>query len=128
MHHVAIGRQLLLLGLVSSVQETTLTVGHVVELGCVRDLPRAVWNLEAGKLLAVHSIEVIVLASTHEGVARGEVFEVVMVEFSNVDVKGLWSFALTDVQSIQCVHGFHKRLLPLMVDLLDVPLLWGLMH
>ena len=123
MHHVAIGRQLLLLGLVRSVQETILTVGHVVELGRVRDLTRAVWNLEAGELLAVNSIEVIVLASTHEGMARGEVFE-----FSNVDVKRLWSFALTDVQSIQCVHGFHKRLLPLMVDLLDVSLLWGLMH
>ena len=87
MHHVAIGRQLLLLWLVSSVQETTLPVGHVVELGCVRDLARAVWNLEPGELLAMHSIEVIVLPSTHEGVARGEVFEVVMVEFSNVNVK-----------------------------------------
>ena len=87
MHHVAIGRQLLLLGLIRSVQETTFTVGHVVELGCVRDLARAVWNLEPGELLAVHSIEVIVLPSTHEVVARREVFEVVMVEFSNVNIK-----------------------------------------
>ena len=51
-----------------------------------------------------------------------------MVEFSNVNVEGLWSLALTDVQSIQCVHRFHKRLLPLMVDLLDVTLNWSLMH
>ena len=128
MHQVAIGGQLLLLGLVGSVQESTLAVGHIVELSCVRDVTWAVWYLEAGKLLAVHSIVVHVLASTHERVARGEVFEVLVVEFSNINVEGLWSLALTDVESIECVHGFHKRLLPLMVHLLDVPLLWGLMH
>lgn len=107
MHHVAIGRQFLLLRLIRSVQETILPVGHVVKLGSIRDITRAVGNLEAGELLAVNSIEVIVLASTHKGVTRWEVFEIVVVEFSNVNVKGLWSFALTDIQSIQCVHGFH---------------------
>lgn len=80
-------------------------------------------------MLAVNSIEVHVLTSTHEVVTGvGEVFEVIMVEFSNVNVEGLWSLALTDVQSIQCVHRFHERLLPLMVDLLDVTLNWSLMH
>ena len=79
-------------------------------------------------MLAVNSIEVHVLTSTHEVVTGVvEVFDV-MVEFSNVNIEGLWSLALTDVQSIQCVHRFHKRLLPLMVDLLDVTLNWSLMH
>jgi hypothetical protein len=80
-------------------------------------------------MLAVNSIEVHVLTSTHEVVTGvWEVFEVIMVEFSNVNIEGLWSLALTDVQSIQCVHRFHKRLLPLMVDLLNVTLNWSLMH
>ena len=50
-----------------------------------------------------------------------------MVEFSNVYVERLWSFALS-VQSIQSVHGFYLRLLPQIMYLLNASLLRGLMH
>ena len=72
-HDSPIGRELLLLWLVRCVQETTLSVRHVIELSRVRDVTRTIWNLESIELLAVHSIEVHVLTSTHEVVARGEI-------------------------------------------------------